>query len=130
MALVFVYGTLQRGEVRHGSLARKRFVGQAATRPDYRLYNCGEYPGLVEAKGGGGRSIRGELYDVDAACLTLLDAVEGVDEGWYRRGAVRLLPPHESASVEAYFYLHSTEGLSDCGAAWPRRARPIDAPPG
>ncbi|MGD9857503.1 MAG: gamma-glutamylcyclotransferase [Planctomycetaceae bacterium] len=122
--LLFVYGTLMRGGCRAGALAGQRFRGEARTEPNYRLFDCGSYPGLTEAAGRGGRNIVGELWEVDAACLQRLDRMEGVDEGLYERRPARLLQAPENRSVEAYFYLPSTSGLRDCGVRWINMPRP------
>lgn len=113
---LFVYGTLKRGQSRHRYLEGQKFVGVARTEPRYRLFNLGDYPGLVELLDG--RSIDGELWDVDPACLRRLDAVEGCDEGLYRRAEIRLLAPHAQFTVLSYLYERTIEGMPDCGAHW------------
>lgn len=120
MSRLFVYGTLQRGDVRAGALAGARFVGEATTQPLYRLLDCGDYPALVEVAGGGG-SIAGEVFDVSPADWPRLDDIEGVAERLYERRPVRLNAPFDRQPVEAYFYLRSTDGLPDCGRRWTRR---------
>ena len=92
MPLVFVYGTLKRGDVRSGSLVGAAFLGEAVTEPGYRMYNCGSYPGLI-AVDADGVAIRGEVYDIWPECLARLDDVEGVDEGLYARRPIRLRAP-------------------------------------
>lgn len=114
---IFVYGTLKRGYERAFVLQGQRLLGEAATRPRYRIFDCGEYPGLVDAEQG--VSIHGELWSVDSACLRRLDEVEGVAYRLYERREVQLLEPYADAPVQAYFYLRSTNGLPDCGNCWP-----------
>lgn len=114
--LLFVYGTLKRGYRRHAALQGQTFLGQVWTAAHYRLYDCGGYPGLVEEASG--ISIQGELYQVDQQCLIILDEIEGVDAGLYRRGQVQLLPPYDTCLAEAYFYCRSVDGLRDCGNRW------------
>lgn len=124
MPLVFVYGTLMRGECRHAALAEQTFLGPATTRPHYRLYNCGNYPALVKVAAGSGHCIEGELWQVSFACLKHLDEIEGVDEGLYERGPVILedssVDQPAAAPVEAYFYRQDVSNLEDLGTAWPR----------
>jgi gamma-glutamylcyclotransferase (GGCT)/AIG2-like uncharacterized protein YtfP len=120
MPLVFAYGTLKRGDVRSGTLAGQSFLGEAVTEPHYRLVDCGDYPGLLDAPGGG-VAIRGELYDVTAECLAALDIVEDVADGLYARRPIRLQPPHHGRLVLAYFYLRSTDGMPEVGPEWKRR---------
>jgi gamma-glutamylaminecyclotransferase len=122
---IFVYGTLKRGGVHHGRLAGQVYVGETATKAEYRLYSLDGYPGMVPAENAaGGRSIRGEIWRVDAACLARLDAFEGVAEALYRRAAARLEPPHDRPGIETYLYLRSTQGRAEI-RGWPATA---DAP--
>lgn len=124
MPLVFVYGTLMRGECRHAALADQEFLGTAVTQPHYRLYDCGSYPGLVEAAIDSGNRIAGEVWRVSADCLARLDEIEEVDEGLYMRGTVALEKfPSDSqfeGPVEAYFYRQDVSTFEDLGTGWPR----------
>ena len=116
---LFLYGTLQTGEVRHRYLAGQCFVGEARTAAVYRLLSIGgRYPGLIDATPG--RCVRGELWDVDESTLAILDAVEGIDEGLYVRRAVRLADHQHD--VQSYFWCGSSHGHADLGDAWPRRS--------
>lgn len=72
-SLVFVYGTLMRGEVNHGLLDGAEWVGEHRTEPRFTLLNLGAYPGLIA---GGRVAVSGELYRVDGAGLNALDALE------------------------------------------------------
>lgn len=116
---LFVYGTLMRGECRSGHLAGETFVGEARTAAGYRLYDVGAYPALAAAGAGG--SILGELWQVSDAKLRALDEVEGVDDGLYRRQAIRLEPPHDGLDVTTYIYLPSVSGLPDISPCWRER---------
>jgi gamma-glutamylcyclotransferase (GGCT)/AIG2-like uncharacterized protein YtfP len=113
---LFVYGTLKRGQPRHPFLAAQTFVATAATRPLYRMFNVGDYPALVRHHAG--RSIKGELWQVDDECLRTLDRVEGCDLGLYARERVELLPPCEALSAVTYLYQQPVDGLADCGTQW------------
>ena len=117
--LLFVYGTLKRGDVRAYLLDNQTFIGEATTQPVYRLFNTGDYPALVEAAALGmtGRAIVGELWRVDALCLARLDEEEGVDEGLYRRVAIEMSEP--GPAVQGYVYMLSVDGMADCGDRWP-----------
>src|SRR5262245_11739888 len=86
---LFVYGTLKRGESNHTLLAGQVFVREATTAPAYRLHDCGPHPALVEAAEHG-RSIRGEVYLVQAAAFDRLDILEGAP-AVYRLVPVSLL---------------------------------------
>lgn len=113
---LFVYGTLKRGQVRNRFLAGQTFLGVARTQPHYRLYDLGDYPGLVCSNDG--LSIEGELWDVDDACLAVLDREEGCDTGLYRRDAIALTAPHADLSVVTYFYARPVTNHRDCGTSW------------
>jgi gamma-glutamylaminecyclotransferase len=75
--LLFVYGTLKRGERNHRLLADQRLVGEATTAPKYRVYDLGPYPGLVHDDGNG-LAVKGEVYAVSECALAELDDFEGV----------------------------------------------------
>lgn len=115
---LFVYGSLKRGYRLHHYLNSQRWLGNALTEPDYRLYDCGSYPALVKATKRG-RAIHGEVYAVQPGIRTVLDEVEGVAEGLYVLENVRLQPPFNDPVVYAYFYARSVEHLVDCGNIWP-----------
>ncbi|MET0389607.1 MAG: gamma-glutamylcyclotransferase family protein [Polyangiales bacterium] len=95
--LIFVYGTLRRGEPNHRQLmgTRARYVGSVWTAPCYELVDLGPYPALLE---GGDTSVKGELYEVDDLGLVRLDAFEDVPD-LYDRKAVTI----PGAPAYAYF---------------------------
>ncbi|MGN6649486.1 gamma-glutamylcyclotransferase family protein [Trinickia sp.] len=84
MRYVFVYGTLRAGEIndiglaaaRHG-ISAPRLVGHAAVAG--RLYDLGDYPGLVRDDAAG--LVRGDVYEIDEALVPVLDKIEGVESG-------------------------------------------------
>lgn len=84
MRHVFIYGTLRAGEIndigvaaaRHGIKAPK-LIGRAAVSG--RLYDFGEYPGLVSDDTAG--PVRGDVYEIDDALVPVLDEIEGVSAG-------------------------------------------------
>lgn len=80
--LIFVYGTLRRGEHNHSQLGPAEYVGEAWTAPHYELVNLGHYPALLEA---GTDAVRGELYDVPDSWLSHLDAFEDVPTLYERK---------------------------------------------
>ncbi|HEU4532466.1 MAG TPA: gamma-glutamylcyclotransferase [Polyangiaceae bacterium] len=83
--VVFVYGSLLRGERNHGRMAGARFVGPARTLARYALYDLGAYPGMTD----GAQAVEGELYEVDVRLLAALDAFENHPR-FYRRRAIAL----------------------------------------
>ncbi len=114
---LFAYGTLKRGYCRACVLRDAEYLGEAETVPGYRLFDCGEYPGMVRSPQGCG--VRGELYRISAELLPTLDEVEGVAEGLYVRETVPLRAPHEKLTVLSYLYNLPTGHLRDCGCDWP-----------
>ena len=83
---LFVYGTLVRGESRHGMLARARDLGEAWTEPRYTLFDLGNCPAMISC---GKLSVRGELYEVDGLTITALDRYE-CHPRFFRRETVLL----------------------------------------
>ena len=114
MPLLFVYGTLKRGGENHRALSGQRFVGEARTEARFRLHLLDGYPGMV-AVPAQGRSIEGEVWEVDGAALERLDELEGTGMGLYARVPVRLLPPHAELEVQTYLYGHAVQGRPDLG---------------
>jgi gamma-glutamylaminecyclotransferase len=118
-SLVFVYGSLKRGFGNHHFLREQRFLGEARTRPVYRLLSFHAYPGMIEADNQG-RSIHGEVWEVDAACKEALDQLEGVNYGHYNCVAARLLAPFDKAPVLTYLYARDAADWPDAGDNWVR----------
>lgn len=95
--LVFVYGTLRKGEINDLSVAAVRhaipvpeLVGQASVKG--RLYDFGEYPGLV--LGESTNAVWGDVYRVDAALLPVLDEIEEVypdQSGLFQRCTIAVM---------------------------------------
>jgi len=115
--ILFIYGTLKRGHSRAGNLSGQEFLGESKTVAHYRMFDCGTYPGLVEAQDG--LEIVGEVWSVDEECLRQLDIVEAVEAGLYQRRTIDLQPPFDAHSVESYLYLQPIDSLTDCGTSWP-----------
>ena len=127
LQLVFVYGTLKRGQQRNHVLANQTFIGPATTAADYRMYDLGSYPGLIEVESGSGDQIQGEIYRIDPTCLRQLDQIEAVDQGLYERREIRFDPPLKTLDlplkpldgpIAAYFYLNDINGYASCGDCW------------
>lgn len=115
--LIFVYGTLKRARSNHGWMSGQTFISQAMTQPRYRLYDLGGYPGMVLDEKQG-VSIHGEVWEVDADCLTRLDDLEDIAGGEYAREWVPLLPPFDQQPVQGYRYLRELTDEPECGACW------------
>jgi gamma-glutamylcyclotransferase (GGCT)/AIG2-like uncharacterized protein YtfP len=93
--LVFVYGTLLRGERNHGLLAGAAFAGEARTLPSFELADLGPYPTLVA---GGRVAVSGEVWEIDGATLARLDELEEVPTLFQRKR----IPLADGRVVEAY----------------------------
>ncbi|HXA15181.1 MAG TPA: gamma-glutamylcyclotransferase family protein [Opitutaceae bacterium] len=115
--LVFVYGTLKRGGSNQHYLAGQKFIGVARTTPGFRLFDLGQYPGMVPVADDR-NGVSGEVWAVEIDCLEHLDVLEGIAEGLYRREPVPLLPPFAERKVETYFYARSVEGRRDIGGEY------------
>ena len=102
--LVFVYGSLLRGQSNHECLEGARYVGETRTPSGYQLYDLGYYPAAVPAASG---TIKGEVYAVDAWGLAILDRLEGYP-GYYDRYLI------ETEHGTAWMYF-----LAEAGPAWP-----------
>lgn len=119
--LIFVYGSLKRGEHNHAHLGRTAlFLGEARSVAGYRLFDLGSYPGLVvwpEDRDG----VTGELWSIDAPTLAHLDEFEGLAEGLYRREPIRLQPPFADRVAETYAYARSVTAHREIGSTWTGR---------
>lgn len=118
MTAIFVYGTLKRGGSNHRYLAGQTFLRTTRTVPGFTLFSLGDYPGMVPwpADRDG---VTGEIWSVDAPGLALLDELEGITEGLYRRAPIALVSPAEKLPVETYFYLRPLNGCAQIGSTWP-----------
>ena len=114
--LVFVYGTLKTGHRLHEHLAGAEFLGKAITRPCYRMFQLGWYPGMVECDAG--VAIEGEVWRVTDRTLAVLDEVEEVASGLYERRPVQLGGEFNQMVVESYLFLGDVSGAEDCGNCW------------
>jgi gamma-glutamylaminecyclotransferase len=113
--LIFVYGTLKRGQVSQGLLQGQKFVDTARTSAKYRLYDAGRFPVLVEVQTQG-RSVRGEVWHVDDSGLQRLDQWEDVPKLFCRR---RIELENMAQPVWAYFFTGDVSGYPECGEEWP-----------
>src|SRR5579871_2206546 len=73
--ILFVYGSLKRGQSNHHYMAGQEFLCSVTTAPLYRLYDWGPYPALVEWPENG-TAIEGELWRIDEATLARIEHLE------------------------------------------------------
>ncbi|MET0048141.1 MAG: gamma-glutamylcyclotransferase family protein [Sedimenticola sp.] len=115
--LVFVYGTLRRGELNHHLMCGAEYCGDHVTLPRYRMIDLGAYPGVVE---GGGTAITGEIYRVNGQQFRQLDRLED-----YPRLYNRKLIPSPWGSAWIYIYRGVRNGRSVIpGGNWLGQQRP------
>lgn len=74
-SLAFVYGTLRKGGHYHRAIEGAPFVGKATTTG--KLYNMGRFPAAVFGEPG---IIHGEVYEVSASMIDVMDGIEGYYE--------------------------------------------------
>lgn len=99
--LVFVYGTLRRGEPNYRLLEGSMCLGIVKTEPRFNLIDLQHFPGLIP---GGNTSVTGELFTVDNATLHRLDRLEG-HPTFYRREKILL---QDGREVLTYIYQRSS----------------------
>lgn len=125
MSKVFVYGTLKNGFVNEPFLADQEYIGKAVlSNPCWQLYEVRgryDFPALVQTEEGHGYKVYGELYDVNDACLRMMDQLEGVEIGLYDRTFVEV-DLEDGQTVEgviAYRFLREIKTCSHVGPVWP-----------
>jgi gamma-glutamylaminecyclotransferase len=128
--VIFVYGTLKKGDCRAGVLGGGRFIGNARTTDAFTLYSCGSFPAMVmpedkELQTG----VHGELYEVPESLLdNRLDAIEGVpnlyDRGIAKIQSVETDNPEDAKITEAktYIFQRSVKDLKHLGLMWDVKA--------
>jgi gamma-glutamylcyclotransferase (GGCT)/AIG2-like uncharacterized protein YtfP len=97
--LLFVYGSLKRGQANHRELSAARFIATVRTASTFALRDIAGCPALVP----GARAISGELYELPRQSLPGLDEFEG--EG-YVRETIEL-----AGGVQALAYIAREPGL-------------------
>jgi gamma-glutamylcyclotransferase (GGCT)/AIG2-like uncharacterized protein YtfP len=107
--VLFVYGSLKRGQPNHCQLRGARFLRTARTERAFALRELAGYPALVP----GDSAVSGELYAVASADLPLLDEFEG--EAYLRR-TVRLA---DGETAIAYLARSPHAGTPWHGDEWP-----------
>ena len=84
--MLFVYGTLRRGETRHDQILKHGGVWVASGCVPGRLHDHGAFPGMLPEQGA---TTFGEVYRFDdiATALKWLDIIEGF-RGYGRSGSL------------------------------------------
>jgi len=74
--VLFVNGTLMRGQKLHANLDGAEFLGEFRTAPRYRLYSIADvHPGMFEVESGG-VTVAGELYRMPPGVWARVEASE------------------------------------------------------
>ncbi len=112
--ILFVYGTLKRGQMNNHFLVGQTFLGEAETLPKYRLYGLGWHPGMVDDTNG--LAVKGELWRVDALSLAMMDEYEDHPNQFIRKVIeIRDYP----GQVESYFFNGIVPAVAPSGSEWP-----------
>ena len=108
MQLIFVYGTLKRGNGLHGVLEKSEFVGEAITLdPVFKMFCNGSFP-YVTHVGPGGYRVTGELFNVSEKVLEELDLTEGHPTHYRRSDTEFMLADGSMVAGQLYIYSKST----------------------
>lgn len=118
MDRLFVYGSLKEGYPNFHVNRGRRVAGHFVTALPYPFYLVdGGLPCLLNQPGQG-LPVQGQLFEVDAAALAAMDALERLGEpGGYTRERIAVRPLHapDAAPVEAWVYCQSPEMLQRPG---------------
>lgn len=72
-----VYGTLRKGQSRHGSLDGFKYIGEYNTLPEFKLLSVNDnYPALLYD---GHTSVTMEVYECTLKQIRQIDQIEGFD---------------------------------------------------
>jgi len=108
MHKVFVYGTLKRGFQNYESgLADAHCAGRFRTAEKFPLVIGGKWfsPNLIDEPGNGYR-VYGEVFDVTADCLAVLDRIESVHRpNGYKRIRIAVEPDAGGSAIDVWAYL-------------------------
>ena len=121
--IVAVYGTLREGLKNHTLIAGCKRIG-LGWLTGFRMYNLGDYPGIIPTYDDSGR-IRVEWYDVSDEILKELDALEEFDPSAIKTSLYvrrRLFSPYGSGWI--YVYNQNLSGAAYMEAGdWERFTR-------
>jgi len=107
--LVFVYGTLRKGQGNNTLLQDGKFLGVYETKPDFTMVDLGCFPAVSPQ---GKTSISGELYLIDQPAFTNLDQLEGYPT-YYDR--IQIDTPKGKAWLYVIHHLVETHKVVESG---------------
>ena len=121
MALIFVYGSLRKGQLNAKYLEKAEFLGLTQTDSCWSLYDLGAFPAAVQK---GSTAIIGEVYAIDSATLTALDRLELCPD-YFQRKQIETM--YGNAWI---YYLNDTEaGHKQINVGdWPSYSKERNAP--
>lgn len=103
-SVVFVYGSLKRGESNHRLLAEAEFLGRGRTEPLFALYCLGPWPAMIRTTESP-TAVEGELYRIGDRLLEQLDHFEAVGE-LYERQSIKVANLDDGGTHMAWVYLY------------------------
>jgi len=104
--IIFVYGTLMKGESNHFYIENQQYLGKAAIH-GYNLYNLGHYPGIRPSKHNT-RTVYGELYSIDDNALKEVNRLEGEGSLYLLQHTEAQTENGETMTAGIYVYNHET----------------------
>lgn len=117
MKTIFVYGTLKSGQSKNVYIVRDggKFLEKTRTVPKYRLIQqwLDAFPIMVEDENG--ISVEGELWSVSEETLEIIDSIEGVYRGLFKRVPIKLFDGKEA---DAYLAVKKPYFFWQLGNSW------------
>lgn len=104
--IIFVYGTLMRGDSNNRLLSQSTFLGKA-TLKDTTLYSTGPFPAMVDGDG----ITHGELYSISSEVLVQLDRLESNGYMYQRKPVWAIREDGRGVGAEAYFWKFGLQTL-------------------
>lgn len=104
MTKIFVFGTLKRGFPLHRrGRPGAEYLGWYRTAVPYTIIIAGRwFAPMMFDQPGIGKAVAGELYDVDAHCLRILDRLESIGEPGNFRNLINVVPIDAGETTEAF----------------------------
>ena len=118
-SVVFVYGTLLRGERNHDYYLHDKTCLGKAQITGFDMYDTGSYPAIIPGKG----TVNGELYEITQEDLKRLDYLEGEGDLYIRQCVPAKTENGRIVLAHVYVYNYSTEGLEQI----PEKLQPYTA---
>lgn len=120
--LVFVYGSLMKGEFNHHLLKDAEFVGEGSIYG--KMYSLIYYPAVVHSKV---KQVYGEVYRVSEDTLKNLDELEGyresLDKGMYLRRTTKCTLFETGEVIKVSYYIWGSKYLPFMAEKYPEKVR-------